>query len=97
MFKVYLVKSCSGEYEVYSESIIKGFVDKNKAEEFLKSCEDYFKNQFDTIEVKYEDDEDYYDEPLYRIDDYIKNSPCGMVYIDYTGVSFSLEEIEVEE
>lgn len=97
MFKVYLVKSCNGEYEDYSENIIKGFVDKNKAEEFLKSCEDYFKNQFDTIEVKYEDDEDYYDEPLYSIDDYINNSPCGMIYIDYTGVSFSLEEIEVEE
>ena len=101
MFKVYLVKSCSGEYEVYSEDIIKGFVDKNKAEEFLKSCEDYFKNQFDTIEVKDEDDfaeeGDYYDEPLYSIDDYINNSPCGMIYIDYTGVSFSLEEVEVEE
>ena len=97
MFKVHLVKSCTGEYEDYRESIIKGFVDKNKAEEFLKSCEDYFKNQFDTIEVKYEDDEDYYDEPLYRNEEYIKNSPCGMVYIDYTGVSFSLEEVEVEK
>lgn len=36
MFKVYLVKSCTGEYEDYRESIIKGFIDKNKAEEFLK-------------------------------------------------------------
>ena len=101
MFKVHLVKSCTGEYEDYSETIIKGFIDKNKAEEFLKSCEDYFKNQFDTIEVEDEDyfaeEGDYYDEPLYRNEEYINNSPCGMIYIDYNGVWFSLEEVEIEE
>ena len=101
MFKVYLVKSCTGEYDDYSETIIKGFIDKNKAVAFLKSCEDYFKNQFDTIEVEGEDyfaeEGDYYDKPLYKNKEYIKNSPCGMINIDYNGVWFSLEEIEVEE
>lgn len=96
MFKVYLVNSCTGEYDDYSENIIKGFIDKNKAEEFLKSCEDYFKNQFDTIEVEGE----YglvVEEYLYRNEEYINNSPCGMIYIDYNGVWFSLEEAEIEE
>lgn len=86
MFKVYLVNSCTGVYEDYSENIIKGFIDKNKAEEFLKSCEDYFAEEGD-----------YYDEPLYRNEEYINNSPCGMIYIDYNGVWFSLEEAEIEE
>lgn len=86
MFKVYLVKSCTGEYEDYSETIIKGFVDKNKAGEFLKSCEDYFAEEGD-----------YYDEPLYKNEEYINNSPYGMIHIDYNGVTFNIEEIEVEE
>jgi len=98
MFKVYLVKSCTGKYEDYRESIIKSFVNKDKAIDFYNNCKDYFNNQYDTIEVKDRDYfGDYYKEHLYENSDYLKNSPCGDIYVAYDGVSFKIDEIEVEE
>ena len=34
--KVYIVRAPQGEYEYYSEPIIKVFADKGKAEEYVK-------------------------------------------------------------
>lgn len=39
MNKIYLVISCSGQYEEYMESIEKGFMDYHKAEEFMHKLE----------------------------------------------------------
>jgi len=101
MFKVYLVKSCTGKYGDYKESIIKSFVNEDKAIDFYNNCKDYFNNQYDTTEVKDEDyfadEDDVYNQPLYENSDYLKNSPCGKIYVDYDGVSFKIDEIEVEE
>lgn len=91
MKEIYIVSYTTGEYEDTYTGVLKVYEDKDKAFKFLNDCKEYFKNQFDDIII------DGMVSYMNMDEDYLRNSPCGYLALDYNGVWFRIEGYKIEE
>lgn len=82
---IYLVIGNTGESEDYHEWVAKCFIDKNVAEAYLESCQNYTNK----APLDENGETDYY------TDEWLDNSPDPFFNIDYTGTHYYILEREL--
>jgi len=92
--KVYRVIGITGEYGDFEEWSAKCFIDEDKARAYVNECKTFAEwlMQDDNVNEECEIYPRYY-----SIEKHRELSPDENIKVDYTGTSYYIEELKVEE
>jgi hypothetical protein len=89
--KIYIIVGSTGEHSDYSEWIVKAFLNKNEANEFLLLLNDYSMNLLTQLNFIAENNTSKYWE-------FIRNAKIDLdpnFKMDYTGTTYNIVETEL--